>query len=123
MEYTEAARAVSDALAGGDDDLAAAGAMYLALQAWRHLADTDPVWDQFGLQLLEVQGQLYAGQDVVVEADPPRDGSRTRSAVTTLVEQLARRHEALSAEAGPLAHRLTHDACAQQLRRAVSVLA
>jgi hypothetical protein len=123
MDCTKAARTVGDNLIAGGDEFAAAGAMYLALQAWRHLAGADKAWDRLGLELLDVRGRLYAGQDVVVEAAPPHDGPGTRAAVVALVEHLARHHEALAAGSGPLAQRLDHDAGVQQLRRAAAALA
>jgi len=123
MEYTTATRAVRDNLATGEDDLAAAGALDLALQAWRTLAAEDAAWDRLGLELLDVQGRLYVDQDVTVEADPPRDGPQTRAAVRELLESLAQHHEALAAATSPLAQRLDHDAGARQLRHAAATLA
>ncbi|XVU24186.1 hypothetical protein ACQPZJ_44310 [Actinoplanes sp. CA-054009] len=123
MDYTEAVRAVREQLDAGVDELAAAGALDLTLQAWRHLADADRVWDQVGLELLDVKGRLYADLDVTVEADPPSDGQQTRAAVVELVEGLARHHERNAAAGGPFAQRLDHAAAAQQLHRAAAVLA
>lgn len=122
MNYTEAVQAVGDNLANGDDDLAAAAAMHLALQAWRHLAAADATWDGLGLNLLDIQHRLYRDQDVAVEADPPRDGPGTRAAVAELLQRLARHHEALAIGNRPLPDRLEHDAAAQQLRRAAAAL-
>ena len=123
MEYTEAAQVVSASLAAGGDDLAAAGAMSLALEAWRHLAGTDRAWDRFALELLDIHSRLYQDQCVAVEAEPPQDdGPQIRAAVTALVEQLARHHERHALDDVDLAQRLDHDACAQQLRRAAAAL-
>ena len=123
MDYTEAVRAVREQLDAGVNDFAAAGALDLTLQAWRHLAGADQVWDRVGLELLDVQGRLYVDLDVTVEADPPSDGPQTRTAVVELVEDLARHHERHAAAGGPLTQRLDHAAAAQQLHRAAAVLA
>ncbi|MEK8106549.1 hypothetical protein NKG94_17300 [Micromonospora sp. M12] len=126
MEYAEAAREISARLAEGVDDTLAAGAIQLAIEAWKSLAGTDLAWDHFGLELLDVRARLYSDHgDIVVNADAPvRDDAETRLAVTTLLEQLARYHDRLAADdRDDLARRLSHDAGAQQLRRAAVALA
>lgn len=126
MEYAEAAREISARLAEGVDDTLAAGAIQLAIEAWKSLAGTDLAWDHFGLELLDVRARLYSDHgNIVVNADAPvRDDAETRSAVTTLLEQLARYHDRLAVnDRHDLARRLSHDAGAQQLRRAAAALA
>ncbi|MBQ1041477.1 hypothetical protein KBX03_03045 [Micromonospora sp. C72] len=126
MEYTEATRQVRARLADAADHTAAAGAVHLAIEAWKSLAGSDLAWDQFGLELLDIRARLYSDyDDVVVDAAAPaRDDVETRLAVTALVEQLARYHERLAADdRDDLARRLSHDAGAQQLRRAAAALA
>ncbi|WP_406083564.1 hypothetical protein OHA01_02115 [Micromonospora zamorensis] len=125
MTYAEAAREITARLARGVDDTVAAGAMQLAIEAWKSLAGTDLAWDRFGLELLDVRARLYSEHDdVVVDAAAPiRDDAETRLAVKTLLEQLARYHDRLAADdRDDLARRLSHDAGAQQLRRAVAAL-
>ena len=126
MEYMEATRALGERLAAGEDDLAAAGAVQLAIEAWKHLAGVDTAWDRFGLALLDIQARLYSEEvDVVVNAAAPStDDPELRTAVADLVEQLAQHHERLAAdEHTALAQRLNHDAGAQHLRRAAAALA
>ncbi|MET9300677.1 hypothetical protein ABZX66_15250 [Micromonospora aurantiaca] len=126
MEYIEATRQVGARLADAADHIAAAGAVQLAIEAWKSLAGSDLAWDQFGLELLDIRARLHSDyDDVVVDAAAPaRDDVETRLAVTALVEQLARYHERLAADdRDDLARRLTHDAGAQQLRRAAAALA
>jgi len=124
MDYTQAARAVAASLAAGDDEMAAPGALHLAIQAWRHLADGDAAWDRFGLELLDLRTRLYPDDDVAVEVDaPPHDGPELRAVLSELVEELARYHQRLAANSDlALVQRLEHDAAAHQLRRAVAVL-
>ncbi|MEU3455350.1 hypothetical protein ABZ671_17395 [Micromonospora sp. NPDC006766] len=111
-------------LRGEPDDLVAAGAMYLACEAWRQLAGRDLAWDRFGLELLDVRARLYSEQDVTVDAAAPvRDDAETRLAVTSMVEQLACYHDRCASDHRfGLAERLSHDAGAQQLRRAAAAL-
>ncbi|MEU8073092.1 hypothetical protein AB0B20_25375 [Micromonospora sp. NPDC049151] len=126
MEYIEATRQVGARLADAADQTAAAGAVQLAIEAWKSLAGSDLAWDQFGLELLDIRARLYSDyDDVVVDAAAPtRDDVETRLALTELVEQLARHHERLAADdRDDLARRLSHDAGAQQLRRAAAALA
>ncbi|MEV4824538.1 hypothetical protein [Micromonospora sp. NPDC049274] len=125
MEYAEAAREMMARLADDADDVAAAGVIQLALEAWKRLAGTDLAWDRFGLELLDVRARLYADHDVVVDAEAPvRDDADTRLVVATLMEQLARYHERQATnDRDDLARRLSHDAGAQQLRRAAAALA
>lgn len=126
MTYAQAAREITARLAHGVDDTAAAGALQLAIEAWKCLAGTDLAWDRYGLELLDVRARLYSDHDdVVVDAGTPvRDDAETRLAVTALLEQLARHHDRLAADdRDDLARRLSHDAGAQQLRRAVAALA
>jgi len=124
MDYTQAARAVAASLAAGDDEMAAPGALNLAIQAWHQLAETDTAWDRFGLELLDLRTRLYPGDDISVEADaPPGDGPELRAVLGELVEELARHHQRLAANGDlALAQRLEQDAAAHQLRRAVAVL-
>ena len=124
MDYTQAARAVYASLAAGDDEMAAPGALHLAIQAWRHNAEADTAWDRFGIELLDVRTRLYPSDDIAVEADAPAgDGPELRAVLSELVEELARYHQRLAANSNlALAQRLEHDAVAQQLRRAVAVL-
>ncbi|MEU7673548.1 hypothetical protein AB0C42_01870 [Micromonospora taraxaci] len=125
MTYAEAAREITARLALGVDDTVAAGALQLAIEAWKCLAGTDLAWDRYGLELLDVRARLYSDHDdVVVDAGAPvRDDAETRLAVTALLEQLARYHDRLAADdRDDLARRLSHDAGAQQLRRAVAAL-
>ncbi|MBQ1028942.1 hypothetical protein KBX26_02830 [Micromonospora sp. C97] len=126
MNYAEAAREIAARLARGGDDVVAAGAIQMAIEAWKCLAGTDLAWDRFGLELLDVRARLYSDHDdVLVDADVPvRDDAETRLAVTALLEQLARHHDRLASDdQSDLARRLSHDAGAQQLRRAVAALA
>lgn len=125
VKYVDAAREITARLARGGDDAVAAGAIQLAIEAWKCLAGTDLAWDRFGLELLDVRARLYSDHDdVVVDAGAPvRDDAETRLAVTALLEQLARHHDRLAGEdQGDLARRLSHDAGARQLRRAVAAL-
>ncbi|WBC08890.1 hypothetical protein [Micromonospora sp. WMMA1947] len=126
MEYIEATRQVGARLADAADHTAAAGAVQLAIEAWKSLAGSDLAWDQFGLELLDIRARLYSEYDDVVvnAAAPVRDDAETRLALTALVEQLARYHERLAVDdRDDLARRLSHDAGAQQLRRAAAALA
>ncbi|MEH1017890.1 hypothetical protein V6U90_33135 [Micromonospora sp. CPCC 206060] len=125
MEFADATSALTARLAAGNDDLAAAGAIHLAVEAWKRLSGGDAAWDRFGLELLDVRSRLYSDDDVVVDATvPATDGPHLRHAVMDLVEQLAQHHDrrAVHPDNG-LAQRLDHDAAAQQLRRAVAALA
>ena len=122
MEYTSALAAIRDHLAAGDGEFAPAGAIHLILRAWEQLAAGDAVWDRLGLEILDVQRRLYRGQDVAVDVEPAQDGPQTRAAVCEVLEQLARHHEQ-AAGSGELASRLSHDAAAQQCRRAAALLA
>lgn len=125
MKYVDAAREISSRLRAEPDDLAVAGAMQLACEAWKQLAGNDLAWDRLGLELLDVRARLYADhQDVIVDAEAPvRDDAETRLAVTDMLEQLARYHERCAVdERFDLAARLSHDAGAQQLRRAAAAL-
>lgn len=122
MEYTEAVSTVTAHLAAGGDEYAPAAAIYLALQACRHLGDTDPVWDRLGLDVLAVHSELYADQSVMVETTAPADSPATRAAVAALLEQLAQHHQRLAAGEGPHAVRLAHDAGAEQLRSTAAAL-
>ncbi|RKF24671.1 hypothetical protein [Micromonospora globbae] len=125
MKYIEAANQINALLRDEPDDLVAGGAMYLACEAWKQLAGSDIAWDRFGLELLDVRARHYSDhQDVTVDAEGPvRDDAETRLAVTDMVEQLARYHQrcAVDGRLG-LAGRLSHDAAAQQLRRAAAAL-
>ncbi|MEU4383209.1 hypothetical protein [Micromonospora echinofusca] len=126
MEYIEATRRVGAGLTEATDDTTAAAAVQLAIEAWKCLAGTDLAWDHCGLELLDIRARLYSEyDDVVVDAAAPvRDDAETRLAVTTLLEQLARYHERLAVDDhDDLARRLSHDAGAQQLRRAAAALA
>ncbi|WP_433132829.1 hypothetical protein ACQPWW_14195 [Micromonospora sp. CA-240977] len=126
MTYPEAARETTARLAQDLDDTVAADAIQLAIEAWKSLAGTDFAWDRFGLELLNVRARLYSDHDdVVVDTGPPvRDDAETRLAVTSLLEQLARYHDRRAADDRDDPHRrLSHDAGAQQLRRAVAALA
>ncbi|MEU8314996.1 hypothetical protein [Micromonospora sp. NPDC049033] len=126
MEYIEATRQVGARLANAADHTAGAGAIQLAIEAWKSLAGSDLAWDQFGLELLDIRARFYSDYDDVVvnAAAPVRDDAETRLALTALVEQLARYHERLAADdRDGLSHRLSHDAGAQQLRRAAAALA
>jgi len=122
MEFSEAVRAVTASLAAGGDPHAAAAAIWLALQAWRHLGDLDPVWDRVGVDLLEVRDRFYADQDVQVETEPPGDRRAARTAVAVLLGRLADHHLALAAVDGPLPIRLAHDAGAERLREIAAAL-
>ncbi len=124
MDYLHVARAVAASLAAGDDEMAAPGALHLAIQAWRYLADGDAAWDRFGLELLDLRTRLYPDEDVAVEADaPPDDGPVLRAVLSELFEELARYHQRIAANSNlALAQRLEYDAAAQQLRRAVAAL-
>ncbi|MGC4806137.1 hypothetical protein [Micromonospora sp. DT233] len=126
MEYIEATRRVGAGLTEAADDTAAAAAVQLAIEAWQCLAGTDFAWDRFGLELLDIRARLYSEYDDVVvgAAAPVRDTAETRLAVTTLLEQLACYHERRAVDDhGDLARRRSHDASAQQLRRAAAALA
>ncbi len=126
MDYIEATKEVCAGSADAWDDTTAAGAVQLAIEAWKRLSGTDLAWDQFGLEMLDIRARLYADHDDVVvdAAAPARDDVETRHAVATLVEHLARYHEYLAASGrDDLARRLDHDAAAQQLRRAAAALA
>ncbi|MEW2386004.1 hypothetical protein AB0873_28480 [Micromonospora sp. NPDC047707] len=125
MKYVEAAKEISARLRGEAGDLAAAAAMHLACEAWKRLAGSDIAWDRFGLELLDLRARLYSDhREVVVEAEAPvRDDAETRLAVTGMLELLARYHERCAVdERFELARRLSHDAGAQQLRRAAAAL-
>ncbi|WP_157551506.1 hypothetical protein [Micromonospora globosa] len=123
MEFPEAARVLGARLAAGDDSLAAAGAVHLAVEAWKHLGGSDPAWDRFGLEVLDVRSRLYV-DDVEVEAAAPNaDGPEVRAAVRDLIGHLARHHDRCAVARDGLAQRLDHDAAAQQLRRAAAALA
>ncbi|WBC05305.1 hypothetical protein [Micromonospora sp. WMMA1976] len=126
MDYIEATKVVCADSADAWDDTTAAGAVQLAIEAWKGLSGTDLAWDRFGLEMLDIRARLYADHDDVVvdAAAPTRDDVETRHAVATLVEHLARYHERLAArDDDDLARRLDHDAAAQQLRRAAAALA
>jgi hypothetical protein len=123
MEFPEAARVLSARLAAGDDSLAAAGAVHLAIEAWKHLGGVDPAWDRFGLEVLDVRSRLYEDDVVVDAATPGADGPEVRAAVMDLIEQLARHHCRCAVAGDGLAQRLGHEAAAQQLRRAAAALA
>ncbi|MEV4210172.1 hypothetical protein [Micromonospora sp. NPDC049662] len=124
-DYNDAARQVADLLAHDADGIAAAGAVQLAIEAWKSLAGTDLAWDRFGLELLDIRARLYSDHDdVVVDAESPtHDDAETRRVVAVLLEQLARHHDRLAADHhDDLASRDLHTAAAQQLRRAVATL-
>ncbi|GGM22597.1 hypothetical protein ACFFX1_11035 [Dactylosporangium sucinum] len=125
MTYNDLARAVTNELGADDGDELAQAALQLALQAWHALADGDPAWDRFGLDLLDVRGRLHPNPTVaVVTPAPDRDRPELRAAVTTLVQALADRHERVAAGAErALAQRLQLDGAAVQLRRAAEALA
>jgi hypothetical protein len=123
IEYSEAVRAVAAGLADGGDEYAAAGSIWLALQAWKHLGAADPIWDRVGPDLLEVRDRLYADQDVRIDVEPPTDSRAARALVAALLDRLADHHLALAATAGPLPNRLAHDAGAEQLRDIATALA
>ncbi|NMO51446.1 hypothetical protein HH310_09610 [Actinoplanes sp. TBRC 11911] len=123
MEYSAAVWAVTASLAGGEDDDAAPGGIWLALQAWKHLGGSDPVWDRIGPDLLEVRDRLYPDQDVQVQAGSPSDNREARTAVAALLEQLAVYHLSRSAADSPLLMRMAHDASVEQLRDAAAALA
>lgn len=125
MNYTDAARMAREELTFDDGDELAAAALQLALQAWRAAAGADPVWDRFGLELLDVRDRLYPTPPVVAVAEPPPgDGPHTRTTVTELVEALADRHRRVAGDdQRPLAQRLKHDSVAVQLRDAAATLA
>ncbi|GLW35225.1 hypothetical protein [Actinoplanes regularis] len=123
MDFMEAAQTVGADLGTGGQQHAPAGALFLAVLAWRELGDADPVWDQVGLVLLDVQQRLYPEHNVGVEVQAPQDGPRTRAAVAALITRLAEHHHAMAADGtGALPARLDHDAAAQQLRHAAAVL-
>lgn len=125
MEFAEATRLLTARLAAGDDGLAAAGAVHLAVEAWKHLAGSDYAWDRFGLEVLDVRSRLYSGDDEVVvgAAVPEADEPQVRAALMDLVEHLAQHHDRCAATQKGLAQRLDHDAAAHQLRRAAAALA
>ncbi|MFD0783728.1 hypothetical protein ACFQZ8_07360 [Micromonospora azadirachtae] len=123
MEFLEAATVLSARLAAGDDSLAAAGAVYLAIEAWKHLGGVDPAWDRFGLEVLDVRSRLYEDDVEVDVAVPDADGPEVRAAVMDLIGHLARYHVRRAVAEDGLAQRLDHDAAAQQLRRAAAALA
>ncbi|MFD6563016.1 hypothetical protein [Micromonospora profundi] len=126
MNFVEAASALNARLAAGDDNLAAAGAVFLAVEAWKKLSGRAVAWERFGLAILDVRSRLYSeDDDVVVDATAPEaDGPLVRAALIDLVEQLARYHSRRAVHSGDgLAQRLEHDAVAQQLRRAAIALA
>ncbi|MFI7080921.1 hypothetical protein ACIBO1_26815 [Micromonospora sp. NPDC049903] len=126
MEFTEATRALSARLAAEDDDLAAAGAVYLAVAAWKAVSGEDTsAWDRFGLEMLDVQARFYGDDQVEVDATVPGgDRPQVRTAVADLIVHLARHHDRkANASGNDLARRLDHDAAAEQLRRAAAALA
>lgn len=123
MEFAEAANVLTVRLAAGDDSLAAAGAVHLAIEAWKHLGGFDPAWDRFGLEVLDVRSRLYEDDVVVDAAAPDTDGPEVRAAVRDLIEHLAQHHDRCAVAQDGLAGRLDHDAAAEQLRRAAAALA
>ncbi|MEV4830609.1 hypothetical protein AB0K25_20100 [Micromonospora sp. NPDC049257] len=122
MRFMEAAEVLAARLADGDDDLAAGGALQLMIDAWRYLGGSDPAWDRFGLEVLDVRSRMYPDEVAVAADVPDADRPQLRTAVRDLVEQLARHHERHAVDHDDLAHRLSHDATAQQLRRAAAAL-
>lgn len=122
MEFAEAANVLTVRLAAGDDGLAAAGAVHLAIEAWKHLGGVDPAWERFGLEVLDVRSRLYADDVIVEAAAPDADGPEVRAAVRDLIEHLAQYHDRRAVAEDGLAQRLDHDAAAQQLRRAAAAL-
>ena len=123
MEFPEAATILSARLAAGGDSLAAAGAVHLAIEAWKHLGGVDPAWDRLGLEVLDVRSRLYEDDVVLDAAAPDADGPEVRAAVRDLIEHLAQHHDRRAVAEDGLAQRLDHDAAAQQLRRAAAALA
>ncbi|MFY1595903.1 hypothetical protein [Micromonospora sp. WMMD737] len=125
MEFVKAIGALTARLAAGNDDLAASGAIYLAVAAWKHQAGEDTAWDRFGLEVLDVRSRFYTHYDVVVDTTvPTAANTHIRNAVRELVAQLARYHDQRALDADrTLSERLDHDAAAQKLRRAVAALA
>jgi hypothetical protein len=103
---------------------AAPAAARLVIEAWPVLAEDVPAWDVVGLVVLDVAERLFPGGSVVVHTDPPgnnrpAESAAVRDLVTALAAWCSRR---ASARALPLSDRLTHDAAAVQLRRAVAAL-
>ncbi|MEH0824551.1 MULTISPECIES: hypothetical protein [unclassified Micromonospora] len=49
MGFAKAANVLAVRLAAGDDGLAAAEAVHLAIEAWKYLGGVDPAWDRRGL--------------------------------------------------------------------------
>ncbi len=124
MDFIPAAEAVTALLATRADDAAPDAALYLTIMAWAALAEADPAWDRFGLELLDIRTRLYPDSGIVVDARPPaHDEPRLRQSLTGLVAALADHHDTLAAdERLGLALRLEHDAAAHQLHYAVGVL-
>ena len=123
MEYIEAVTTVTELLGSGDDEYVPEGAIYLGLQAWKHLAQGDGVWDELGLTLMDVENRLHPEERVEIEAGVPVEGPGTRAAVAAMLLQLAQHYQDVAGSGvGPLQVRLDHDAAAVQLRRVAAVL-
>lgn len=124
VEYTAAVAAICSDLEDDASGEAVRAGLRLALLAWRELGDTDVAWDRFGLNVLAVEELLRDLPDVAVVCDPPsKDDTEAPAAVARLVRALAAHLDRGAADdRGALVDRLTRDAAAGQLRRAVAAL-
>jgi len=123
--FAEASREVAEQLATSNQpgDPRAWAAIYLAVEAWRQLADDTGAWDYFGLEVLDVRARHYYDQHVEVLVGAACSDLDTRAAVCEMVTQLAGHHARIAAsETLQLVDRLSHDATARQLQRAVAAL-
>ena len=126
MTYHDAVVTVTADL---DDDTDVGGqavgaGVRLALVAWRHLGAADGRWDRFGLEVLAMLELLPDLTDVAVVCDPPDiDDPAMLGALRTLLLATARRMDGMAADPGlEVARRLSWEAAAIGLRRAVEVL-
>ncbi len=124
MRYIEAAASLArDMERGGPIEDVRAG-LRLAVMAWRELADTDPAWDRFGLEILAAEELLRHLPIAATACDPPAPGDPdARFALAALLAAAADRLALATRDGtGTLAHRLSCDAAAGLLRCAIGLL-
>ena len=109
-----------------DDSREDAGpvAVRLVIAAWPVLAEDAPAWDVVGLVVLDIADRLFPEATGAVDAIKPGIGravehAAVRELVIALAAWCGRR---ASADVLPLSVRLSHDAAAGQLRRAMAAL-
>jgi hypothetical protein len=87
------------------------------LAAWQEWVEPNPAWDRYGLHLLAAADLLDLEPEYGASTVPPRGD------LIGLIEALAARLDAVVADPSrPVAVRLTHDAAASELRRAIGAL-